>query len=312
MQVFFLVGFVAFAAALNERIIGGNNVVSGSYPSITWQARLYISDPLGGRAPFVCGAAILGPQHLVTIAHCLQSLDAKSFRALPKNVVVSVGLLPAPVVAGGQSIWIHPSFATNTAAANVIDLAVIQLNTTLSLTNTTITAIPLSAIGQNITVGQSLIVSGWGWTDETAKTFPSTLQWVALPYTDTATCTAAGVAQQGSSFVLPSSAFCAGGLVGKDSCYYDGGSPIVLDLGNTTFVAVGLVLSGTKLTTPSCGVAGQYGTYTDLRQAAVQSFIQAAVAGNSAAAGTQPWNGATHIAAPLAVVAAIIAALMTL
>ena len=168
-------------AASESRVIGGATVVAGVYPSVTWTARLLALDKLGtgslslslfsrllssvpGRTS-ICSATIIGPRHVLCTAHCLRSRTSPpTYVIFPQYVTVSVGLAPGPVVAVGKSIWIHPSYAPATAAVDVIDLAVLELNTTLPF-GAAVSAIPLPVLGQSL-VGASLVAAGWGYTNE--------------------------------------------------------------------------------------------------------------------------------------------------
>jgi hypothetical protein len=68
---------------------------------------------------------------------------------------------------------------------------------------------------------------------------------------------------------------------------------VILNLGNTTnpllvVVGIAVILSNSN----GCGKVGTYGGFTDMTHTFIQDFVAAAIAGNTTAAGTMPFNHA--------------------
>jgi hypothetical protein len=175
--------------------------------------------------------------------------------AFARNVLVSVGLDSTPIVAAGKFIWIHPSYVVANAFEDTVDVAVIELNTTVPL-GPSVAPISLP-VNQSVASGISLIIAGWGQTVEGDKSsHPTQLLFISVPALDHASCQA----QIGTRFVLPFNTSCAGGAA-QGICYQDSGAPVALNTGTATspnFVAVGVVWGFTGTGPKFCGVSGSY------------------------------------------------------
>jgi len=70
-------------------------------------------------------------------------------------------------------------------------------------------------------------VAGWGAVDVLARRFSDVLQYVAVPFTNSSTCTELYTKQR---VRLGQGQLCAGGRQGEDSCSGDSGSALMLEV----------------------------------------------------------------------------------
>ncbi|XP_042215657.1 uncharacterized protein LOC121861800 [Homarus americanus] len=226
----------------------------GEYP---WQAAILRRET--GESVYVCGAALIDSQHLVTAAHCVAGLT-------PSELKVRVGEWDV----GGNTefyrhvesqvlgLYPHPEFY----AGNLVnDIAIIRIQTPIDfVTNPHIAPVCMpdrfSSYSQ-----QRCKVSGWG-KDAFGNhgSFQHLLKEVDLPVIDQQVCqTALRQTRLGHDFSLHSGMMCAGGEEGKDACEGDGGSPLVCLGRDGSVQLAGLVSWGI-----GCGQRGVPGVYTSI------------------------------------------------
>ncbi|KAM5380121.1 hypothetical protein ACJZ2D_003768 [Fusarium nematophilum] len=208
-------------------IVGGELAVPGEFPFI-------VSLSVVGRSHF-CGGTLLGPDTVLTAAHCSEGMNASDVRkrnAGGKVVEVS-------------RITVHPDFVSDTLDN---DFAIWRLSTRV-LTGSNISYATLPAQDSDPVAGSPATVAGWGFTRENG-TSPVDLMKVSVPIVSRQTCRD----QYGASNITDSMV-CAGLKEGgKDACQGDSGGPLIDD---TSGALVGVVSWGEGCARPD--FSGVYG-----------------------------------------------------
>ncbi|KAK8728788.1 hypothetical protein OTU49_008939, partial [Cherax quadricarinatus] len=226
----------------------------GEYP---WQAAILRRET--GESVYVCGAALVDSQHLVTAAHCITGLS-------PGELKVRLGewdvggdtefyrYVESPVL----GLYPHPEFY----AGNLNnDIAIVRIQTPVDfVTNPHISPVCMPDRFSSFS-GQRCYVSGWGKDAFGNRgNFQHLLKEVDLPVIDQSVCQSAlRNTRLGPQFTLHSGMICAGGEEGKDACEGDGGSPLVCHNLDGSMQIAGLVSWGV-----GCGQRGVPGVYTNI------------------------------------------------
>uniref|UniRef100_F7D0J2 Chymotrypsin like n=1 Tax=Monodelphis domestica TaxID=13616 RepID=F7D0J2_MONDO len=220
-------GIPAITPALNfnQKIVNGENAVSGSWP---WQVSLQQQNGF-----HFCGGSLINQNWVVTAAHCNVS---------PNHVVVlgehdrSSSAEPIQVRTISKIIT-YPGWNSNTMNN---DLTLLKLSSPVQFTNR-ISPVCLNT-NSNLPQGLTCVTTGWGRTSGVANTTPAQLQQVVLPLVTVYQC------QQYWGSRITDAMICAGGS-GASSCQGDSGGPLVCrqnNLQNAPWVQVGVVSWGTS------------------------------------------------------------------
>ena len=285
----------AYAADDNEMIVAGSEAPDGKYP---YQVRLYSSmdDKIG-----FCGGSIIGPQWVLTAAHCMTEGDfgkGPTTANSPDKVVVGYGSNDRTKTKKIESekIIVHPGYIAGEKA----DLALVKLKQPIP----DAAAINFADAAKEQALmppGATVTVTGWGaiWdfqafqnavdvmagrksvsekkllTNEELEA-PRKLHEVDIEVIDPKECKAVYESLQVPDFVVGDTEICATGPTGgKDSCFGDSGGPlIVADKGNDKgYTQVGIVSWG-----PQCGNPLFPGVYT--RVSSFSDWIEKNLQGN--------------------------------
>jgi secreted trypsin-like serine protease len=217
-------------------IIGGGDVTDGQYP---WLVGL--GSP-GEGTPYerqFCGGSVIAEDVVLTAAHCVEESAAEDL------VVFSgaIDLESEDVVETAVSD-LHVAEDYNDPIAMSNDWALLKLAEPLD-----VEPIALAAEPEEYDL---LETAGWG---DTGEGFPTTAQWVEVPFVSDEDCEAAYPDEVDAQTML-----CAGDLEngGVDSCQGDSGGPIMTPAGEEQ-VLVGIVSWGY-----GCAEAGNPGVYGEV------------------------------------------------
>lgn len=236
----FALGSLALASsqsmAVEQRIIGGTDATSGTYP---WVVSLQSKD-----GSHFCGASLLDKQWVLTAAHCVEGETAGGMQVVVADYntkQVDTGEVKANV----EAIYIHQQYGDDN------DIAVLKLATEV---DKTLVNAASNTFTDGLAVSTPLTVIGWGNTSTTGESFPEILQQVEVPLSDHEACkTAYAAVGQTVTANMVCAGFSAGG---KDSCQGDSGGPLVIESAGS-WVQVGVVSFG-----EGCAKANFPGVYT--------------------------------------------------
>jgi len=236
----FALGSMALASsqsmALEQRIIGGADATSGTYP---WMVSLQSKD-----GSHFCGASLLDKQWVLTAAHCVERESADGMQVVVADYNTQQ-VDDGEVKANVEAIYIHQEYG------NDHDIAVLKLATEVD--KTLVNAASNTFI-DGLAAATPLTVIGWGNTSTTGEEFPEILQQVEVPLFDHESCKTAYAAV---GQTVTANMICAGlAAGGKDSCQGDSGGPLVIESAGS-WVQVGVVSFG-----EGCAQANFPGVYT--------------------------------------------------
>ncbi|OXB58486.1 hypothetical protein ASZ78_009051 [Callipepla squamata] len=207
----------------SERIINGQNAVSGSWP---WQVSLQTRS-----GSHFCGGSLINEYWVVTAAHCEFS---------PYNHVVVLG--EYNLNSATESVQVktvskavtHPSWNAYTLNN---DITLLKLSSPAQL-NSRVSPVCLASANLVLSGNMQCVTTGWGRTHTTSNALASRLQQVTLPLISQSQC------QQYWGSKITSSMLCAGGA-GASSCQGDSGGPLVYNNGNS-WTLIGIVSWGSS------------------------------------------------------------------
>ncbi len=221
------------------KIVGG---VSGVISDFPWQV-YYIS------GNFMCGGSIINGKWVLTAAHCTKDNNGNPISA--SNMKVKVGANNPYNSLDGMiylvsEVIVHEGFNNQTLEN---DIALLRIQDTIKFAN----AVPIKLLTATdiaagaVSPGVMSWVTGWGLTNVSQNTLPTSLQKVQLPLvTNLQASTVWGS--------IPSTDMMAGYLNGnKDACNGDSGGPLVVPvLGE--YKLAGIVSWGSQ----NCNTYGAY------------------------------------------------------
>ena len=199
---------------VDSKITGGTTALISDFP---WQV-YYIS------GNFRCGASLINENWAVTAAHCTKNNDGSSIPAASMSIRVGSNNprsgLDGKLYNISEAI-VHENFDDQTL---VNDIALLRIAGPVSYPNATpIKLISPVDVAEGATdPGVFSWVTGWGWTNISPQTYPTTLMKVQLPIVSN---------QQAASVwgTIPATNIMAGYLNGnKDACNGDSGGPLVV------------------------------------------------------------------------------------
>lgn len=222
--------------ALEQRIIGGTNASSGTYP---WVVSLQSKD-----GQHFCGASLIDKQWVLTAAHCVEEESAAGIQVVVADYDTNKADA-GEVKTNVEAIYIHQQYGDDN------DIAVLKLSTAVDKALVTAAS---NTFTNALAAKAPLTVIGWGNTSTTGEDFPEILQQVQVPLFDHASCT---TAYADIEQTVTSNMICAGlAAGGKDSCQGDSGGPLVIESAGS-WVQVGVVSFG-----EGCAQANFPGVYT--------------------------------------------------
>lgn len=249
-------------AVAGERVVGGQPTATAEHPwTVALASRARFGDARSGQ---FCGGAVVGPETVVTAAHCL---EPDVLGAPPEEVAdltVISGRDDLTGTAGREvavrEVRVHPEYDNRT---NARDVAVLTLADPLPDDH----AIRAAERGSpSYAAGTPARVFGWGDTEGNGS-YAQRLHAAEVDMVADASCARAYEGGELGSFE-PSSMVCAAAPDGSaDACQGDSGGPLVAD-----GVLVGLVSWGA-----ACGDPEHPGVYT--RGAVIAELLASAEEG---------------------------------
>lgn len=225
----------------DPRIIGGSAVEIADFP---WQAAL-VNGRAVGRYQF-CGGSIIGPDTILTAAHCLANgTIAGDHRRV--DIVAGTNFYAE----GGERIkaralFVHPQYDS---AKYDYDVAIIKLEKPVELGK------PIAMRQDAAQAGEGVWVTGWGAITMGGKGSPEVLG-AQLPIVSRDTCN--NIESYGPDGITDRM-LCAGYRDGGvDACQGDSGGPLSQGNGDEARL-VGIVSWG-----EGCGLRLKYGVYTNV------------------------------------------------
>mgnify|MGYP001791828258 CR=1 FL=1 len=226
-----------FTGMRNERIkiTGGGDAVISDFP---WQV-YFIS------GSFRCGGSIIGDKWILTAAHCTHDDLGNPIPTISMSVKVGSSLISGQTYNVSQVI-VNEGYDHNTL---LNDIALLKL--TVPINN--INARPIKLVTSDDVIngatdpGVLSTVTGWGYTQVTPITLPTSLQKVKLPLIT--------IAQASTVWgTIPKTDIMAGLLNGnRDACNGDSGGPMVVPVPGEYKLA-GIVSWGSS----NCNTYGAY------------------------------------------------------
>ncbi|XP_006016220.1 mannan-binding lectin serine protease 2 isoform X1 [Alligator sinensis] len=248
------------------RIYGGKRAKPGELP---WQVLL--TDERGRAG----GGSLLLDNWVLTAAHVVAE------QRNPLSLTIKMGLLNKYSVryqqAWAEAIFVHEGYKNDDTNFNN-DIALIKLKHKVPINaNITPICLPGAEARFQVKTDEMGLVSGWGKTEKGLSS--NYLLYAELTVTDQQKCKnlyANKRAANGKPLIVTENMFCAGAEgEGKDSCQGDSGGPFTfLDSQTKKWVIGGIVSWGLE-----CGVADQYGVYTNVYN--YISWIQNIMVNNS-------------------------------
>ncbi|MFM9590343.1 S1 family serine peptidase [Streptomyces scabiei] len=220
------------------QIIGGSAKPDGSYPFMTALLLKGKGKPLDRQ---FCGGSLLGPDVVLTAAHCVDDVKPRQIETVVGRTVLSDK--KQGHLRNVRSITLHPRYDGD------YDIAFLELDKPVH--GVAPVNLPTQGTDALIRPGAQATVAGWGNTDTEMPTHPDRLRAVDVPIVSHIECEASYSNYDKKVHV------CAG-VEGKDSCQGDSGGPLFRTLkGRKGVYQIGVVSYG-----DGCAAQGAPGVYT--------------------------------------------------
>ncbi|XP_012937004.1 transmembrane protease serine 9 [Aplysia californica] len=200
-----------------KRVVGGTDAGRCVFPWMVYISRDAADDDL-------CSGTLISDRHVITAAHCFDSLKGYMPRLVIGEYDRSVDRPRGELVTTSYNVTKHPRYSRSLYN---YDVAVLTLDSPIPLeTYECIHPICLPKPGQDFPIGTECTVAGWGSTIKgtPAKTSKVLLK-TKVPIVEGSLCI-----QKFGRLFFPEIEICAGDITGqKDSCEGDSGGPLMCE-----------------------------------------------------------------------------------
>ncbi|XP_048018997.1 chymotrypsinogen A-like [Megalobrama amblycephala] len=250
----------------NNKIVGGQNAMAGSWP---WQVSIQDKDIM-----HVCGGSLINKDWVLSAAHCFERS-----MSISSNIRISLGCRSQfgsnlhEITRTVSVVIKHPNYDESTRDN---DIVLLKLSSSVNFSEY-INPVCLAAAGSTFAAGTESWVTGWGLLQNGNKEISDILQEVMIPIVSNSDC---DDAYEG---IITSNMICAGLLNQgrKDACEYDSGGPMVSrnsgpmgSKNNSRWVQSGIVSFGIE----NCADPKTPGVYT--RVSRYQDWINSNIDSN--------------------------------
>ncbi|KAM8716518.1 hypothetical protein ACLKA7_003400 [Drosophila subpalustris] len=201
------------------------------------------------------GGSLLAPNVVLTAAH-------KVANKLPSNLIARAGEWDSATTKeiynhqdlGVQRIIVHAQFHST-----YNNIALLLLKGSFN-PSPHISPICLPSFNENFDYSRC-IVTGWGKRASTSKEYPHILKEITVPVLPRSECNNKLKLKLGPGFLLEQGSICAGGEKDVDSCFGDGGAPLICPIKNSPnrYYQAGIVAWGI-----GCGMENVPAVYTNV------------------------------------------------
>ncbi|CAH0723837.1 unnamed protein product, partial [Brenthis ino] len=221
------------------RVVGGTESQVNAFP---WIARLIYMNSFG------CGASLINDRYVISAAHCVKGFMWFMFRVkFGEHNRCEVQRMP-------ETRYLVKMYVHNFTLTELTnDISLLQLNEPMDYSYA-IRPVCLPKDSQNLYVGSTATVAGWGATAETGN-WSCTLMEAQLPVLSNEQCQNTKYNKTKIKDVM----MCAGypATAHKDGCTGDSGGPLIVENAEHAYELVGIVSWGY-----GCARRGYPGVYT--------------------------------------------------
>lgn len=218
-----------------SRILNGVDAGPGEFP---WQVSIQFGDD-----GHVCGGSLIGNQHVLTAAHCLDHTKGMPERIAPFFYRVIIGNWHMKRRDGTETeaeiseFHVHEKYNVPEYSSN--DIAVLKLKKPVRLNGPYVGIPCLPPAGKDYRGAKGCSLSGWGLIDRFPQTWADTLQKVTGRIWGSEE-----LKKEYKYFGLPDNVVGFGDPEKWSACFGDSGGPLVCPNGKGTFDLVGVVSHG--------------------------------------------------------------------
>ncbi|CAO1304761.1 unnamed protein product [Diamesa hyperborea] len=214
----------------DNRVVGGMESRPHQFPFLV---ALILSVRDGSQS--FCGGSIIGPNYILTAAHCIENVVKMDVMAGIHDVFNGQPIFHTVVYQ--RDFLMHFAYNSDTLEN---DIALVYLQTPIPLSNLMKTvSLPTYNQAMNQFTGTLITIAGWGKYSDASASLSSTLRFVQTPVISNEECRRTYM-----SYIKPTN-ICVSGARGRSSCNGDSGSGVTAMM-NGKLVLLGVVSFGVE------------------------------------------------------------------